>query len=137
MQPSNNQQEYNQQIYPSLDTNKSQTNPYDTPSPPTNYNYNQQSIPYNPFIPQSVIKTHIIRNHKTWHDIIKEAAEWVNTKLHVLRVITISVVFCHTTGAGQITIFYNDSDDHILKEFISNNLNRTLGAALIETNKSW
>lgn len=68
---------------------------------------------------------------------MKDTVDWVNKNIHPSRIISIAVVLCHSTAAGQCTIFYNDSKDECMKRKISPFLGYGLSAALVDTGKNW
>lgn len=68
---------------------------------------------------------------------MKDTVNWVNKNIHPMRIISISVVLCHSTKAGQCTIFYNDAKDDFMKQKIAPFTEHCLSAAIVETAKSW
>ena len=50
-----------------------------------------------------------MRSGSSWKTIIQDALDWVNTKSHVSRVISISIVLAHNTNSGVTIIYYDDS----------------------------
>ena len=84
-----------------------------------------------------VIKQHTIRSHKPWKELVKETVDWVNTNIHPMRIISFSVVMCHSTGAGQCTIFYDDSKSTFINFKIKGFLEYALSGVLIESTKTW
>ena len=61
------------------------------------------------YLAQQQVKKHVIRNHNSWKSIIQQTADWVNTKSHVIRVISISVILAHGSNEGLTVIYYDDS----------------------------
>lgn len=74
---------------------------------------------------------------RAWKDLVKETVDWVNKNIHPIRIISISVVLCHSTKAGQCTIFYNDAKDEYMRQRITPVLGHYLSAALVDTAKTW
>lgn len=79
--------------------NQGFNNPHGYIQQPQGNQFNQgfQNIQQNT-LPLQDIAVHFIRNSKSWEKLIDEATDWVNTKIHVIRVISISTVLCHTTS---------------------------------------
>lgn len=63
-------------------------------------------------------RQHTIREFSSWKSIVDETAKWVNSNIHAARVVSIAMVYCHTTGAGQAAIYYNAAKDDILESKI-------------------
>lgn len=68
---------------------------------------------------------------------MKEVVNWVNGKIHPMRVMSFAVVKCHSTTAGQCTIFYDDSKSDLMRDRLRPYLDYCLSAAIVETGKSW
>jgi len=94
---------------------------------------------FNPYFsyPTQNLKVETIRSHKSWASLVSETVNWVNKNIHPLRIISISVVLCHSTKAGQCSIFYNDSKDELMKQKISPFVDHCLSAAIVDTAKNW
>ena len=82
-------------------------------------------------------KEHTIRTFSSWKSIIEEAEKWVNTNIHVARVASISMVYCHATGAGKATIYYNAAKDDILQSKIKQLCEYGLSHAMMDTYNNW
>lgn len=74
---------------------------------------------------------------QSWQDLVKDTVNWVNKNIHAVRIISISVVLCHSTTAGQCTIFYNDAKDDYMKRKIAPLAGYGLSAGIVNTGKSW
>lgn len=89
-------------------------------------------------LPTPVVRRHTIREKwSSWESIIKDAADWVNSKIHVKRVISISVVLAHVGNEGMVVIYYNDAQDGETNAMVNAFHEYALFTDIMDTFSTW